>query len=122
MPYNVSLTHHSPFGIFLDGGNMVIPEKDNFTGWGSHRLNIVGMGDLTFIDMGDIKLKQYTTPTLPWTEFPQGGLIRYRGLEAYFRFKGTGQVTVAVDFLGNVELHFAQGGMIVRLDDLRVKQ
>ena len=119
---NVSLTNHSPFGMFVDGGNMIIPEKISFSDWrGNHTMNVVGMGDIAFIDMGDLKLNQYTNPQLPWTQFPIGGLIRYRGLEAYFRYKDKGQVDVAVDFLGNVQLHLAQGGMIVRLDDLTVK-
>ena len=82
---------------------------------------MVGMEDIAFIDMSDVKLDKYTNPKLPWTQFHIGGLIRYRGLEAYYRYEGKGKVELSVDFLGNAQLHFPQGGMIVRLEDLTVK-
>jgi len=46
--------------------------------------------------------------------------VRYRGLDAYFRYEGGGLIDVTVDELGSVSLHFAQGGMIVKLADLQV--
>jgi hypothetical protein len=49
-----------------------------------------------------------------------GGLVRYQGLDAYFRYEGQGQVELVVDRFGSVSLHFEQGGMVVSLDDLTV--
>jgi hypothetical protein len=122
--YNVSITNNYIYSLFMDGGNQVIAGPNGGTAqlnnWGSHALNVAWMGDINFIDLGDKKLSAYTNPKLPWTEATWGGLVRYRGLDAYFRYEGQGQVNVVVDPFGSVQLHFAQGGMIVSLDDLTV--
>jgi hypothetical protein len=122
--YNVSITNNYIYSIFMDGGNRVIAApnggKAQLDDWGSHSLNLAWMGDINFIDIGDQKLSAYTTPKLPWTNATWGGVIRYRGLDAYFRYEGQGQVDLVVDQLGSVTLHFPQGGMIISLDDLTV--
>jgi hypothetical protein len=122
--YNVSVTNNYIYSLFLNGGNEVIAQpnggKAQLTNWGSHAINVVGMGDINFIDLGDQKLSGYTNPELPWTEHTWGGLVRYQGLDAYFRYEGQGQVELVVDRFGAVSLHFEQGGMVVSLDDLTV--
>ena len=120
--YNVSITNNYIYSLFMDGGNRIIAEprggKAQLTDWGSHALNIAWMGDVNFIDLGEKKLEAYTNPKIPWTKATWGGLIRYRGVDAYFRYEGQGQVDLVVDEVGSVNLHFPQGGMIVHLDDL----
>ncbi|PYS92438.1 MAG: hypothetical protein DMF64_09145 [Acidobacteria bacterium] len=78
------------------------------------------MGDILFFDLGEKKLAPYTHPKIAWTGKKWGGLIRYRGLDAYFRYEGTGHVAIVIDEYGSIHLHFDQGGMIINLDDLAV--
>jgi len=120
--YDVTLNNNFRFGVFMDGGNQVfVPgETYQFRQWGTHCINVPWMGDIFFIDMGDQKLNAYTNPKIPWTEKPLGGLIRYRGLDAYFRYEGSGHVTVTIDQFGSIDLHFDQGGMQISLDDMTV--
>lgn len=96
-------------------------ETKTFKNWGSHPVFVPGMGAINFIDLADKKLDQYTNEHLPWTQAQWGGLIRYRGLDAYFRYEGQGQVEVELDTHGCVQLHFPKGGMIVNLPDMTVK-
>ena len=120
--YNVSITNNYMYSLFMDGGNRIIAEpnggKAHLTDWGNHALNVAWMGDINFIDLGRKKLDGYTNPKIPWTEATFGGLIRYRGLDAYFRYEERGQVDLILDHVGSVRLHFPQGGMIIHLDDL----
>jgi hypothetical protein len=95
-------------------------ESRDFKGWGNASLDIWGMGRINFIDLGNRKLDAYTNPKIPWTQFSRGGLVRYRGMDAYFRYEGTGKITVTIDQVGSVSLHFDQGGMIINLNDLTV--
>lgn len=121
--FNVSITNNYIYSVFMDGGNQIIcgpGEKGQRNDWGSHSLQIGWMGDINFIDMGDYKVPQFTHKEIPWTNFTWGGLIRYQGLEAYFRYEGQGQVNLTVDRFGGVNVNFPQGGMMVSLDDLRV--
>ena len=122
--YDVTLTVKCDGGVFLDGGNRIYaprPEPYQFPHWGSHAINVPHMGEVNFIDLGDKKLAPYTNPKIPWTEKKWGGLIRYRGLDAYFRYEGTGHVSVVIGEHGSAHLHFDQGGMIIHLEDLTVE-
>jgi|HubBroStandDraft_6_1064221.scaffolds.fasta_scaffold13289_2 hypothetical protein len=123
--YNLSITNNYIYSIFMDGGNQIIAGpnggKAHLENWGSHALNIAWMGDLNFIDIADKKLSQYTNPKIPWTQSTWGGVVRYGGMEAYFRYEGQGQVDVVIDQFGSVKLHFPQGGMIIYLDELAVE-
>jgi len=121
--YDVLITNNYIYSIFMDGGNMIVAPPGGKTtrpDWGSHSLQIGWMGDINFIDMSDYKIPQFTHKDIPWTNFTWGGLIRYQGLEAYFRYEGKGEVKVVVDRFGGVTLSFKQGGMAVKMDDLRV--
>jgi hypothetical protein len=96
-------------------------QKAEFKNWGSASMDVPGMGRINFIDLGNRKLDAYTNERLPWTKLTWGGLIRYRGLDAYFRYEGQGKVEVVVDQVGSISLRFLQGGMMVNLDDLTVR-
>lgn len=122
--FNVSITNNYIYSIFMDGGNMIIcgpGEKGQRDNWGSHSLQIGWMGDINFIDMADYKIPEFTHKEIPWTNFKWGGLIRYQGLEAYFRYEGQGQVNLTIDRFGGAHVNFPQGGMKVNLDDLKVE-
>ncbi|BBL76741.1 hypothetical protein [Methylomagnum ishizawai] len=118
--YSVDLKNNYSLAVFMDDGNRLIGPHEIFPGWGTHRLNIRGMGDLAFFDLGDYKIARFTNKDIPWTLYTWGGLIRYRGQEAYFRYEGNGVVNVELDRWGGVKLNFPQGGMMVRLEDLVV--
>ena len=120
--YDVKITSNYPYGVTLDGGNRLIgsPGPTEFTNWGNHMINVAGMGDILFLDIADKKLDGYTHEKLAWTKMTWGGLVRYRGLDAYFRYEGQGKIEVVIDHVGSVSLKFSHGGMIVNLADLAV--
>jgi hypothetical protein len=97
-----------------NGGKVTVPDLGNF------QLQVPNMGSILFIDLGNTKLPQYTNPKIPWTESTWGGLIRYRGLDAYFRYEGGGIVNLVIDAYGSINVSFPQGGMLVSLDDFTV--
>ena len=119
--FDVTVTNNYVWGFFIDGGNQVfVPgQTHQFPHWsGNHRIDVTGMGDILILDLGDKQLKPFTTPKIPWTEKTWGGVVRYRGLDAYLRYEGTGHLTIVIDSVGSVKLNFDQGGMIVNLADL----
>jgi len=122
--YDVTITNNYFEPLYLDDGKTVLAKENGGTGqvknWGSHSITVPRMGDINFIDMAEQKLSQYTNSEIPWTKSTWGGLVRYRGLDAYFRYEGQGGVELTVDQFGSVQITFAQGGMIVSLDDLVV--
>jgi hypothetical protein len=97
-----------------NGGKASIPGLGNF------EVSVPNMGSVLLIDLGDVKLPQYTNPNLPWTEQTWGGLIRYRSEDAYFRYEGGGVVNMVIDRYGTVDVSFPQGGMLVSLNELVV--
>ncbi len=122
--YNILLTNNYIYSIFMDSGNRIIADpnggKATLTDWGSHALNLAWMGDINFIDMADYKIPEFTHKDIAWTNLKWGGLIRYQGLEAYFRYENQGEVKVVVDRFGGINVSFSQGGMMVKMDDMRV--
>lgn len=126
--YTVKVTNNYFRTLAVDNPNAnevnhLIPSgsTSTFEKWGSHIIYVPGMGAINFIDLGDKKLPGYDDPKIPWTEKTWGGLIRYRCLDAYFRYEGGGEVDAVVDELGSLALHFPQGGMIIDIPDLVVK-
>ena len=123
--YNVTFKNDYIYSLYLDGSKqMFVPPNGGevtVEKWGSHIVNVPGMTDMNFIDLGKDVLPQYTNPGIPWTQATWGGLIRYSGLEVYFRYEGQGQVQVYLDKLGSARVRFASyGGMVVSIDDLYV--
>jgi hypothetical protein len=120
--FDVTITSEYLGGYFVDGGNQVFGNKAVFPNWkGLHTIQVVGMGDLLILDLADKKLDKYTNDKLPWTKMTWGGVIRYRGVDAYFRYEGQGSIEIKIDLVGSVSLRFKdRGGMIVNLADLDV--
>ena len=100
-----------------------MPDKFEFPQWsGHHTIQVPGMGDILILDLLDKKLDRYTNDKLPWTKMTWGGVVRYRGLDAYFRYEGVGSIEIRLDLVGSVSLRFKErGGMMVNLADLRVE-
>ena len=94
--------------------------KETIDGLGNFEMAVPSMGSILFIDLGRTKLPQFTIPSLPWTNLTWGGLIRYRGDDAYFRYEGTGVVNLTVDAYGSLDVSFPQGGMTIRLNEMNV--
>ena len=120
--FDVAITSTYLRGYFVDGGNMIMPEKSQFPHWsGHHTIEVVGMGDILILDLGDKKLDKYTNDKIPWTKMSWGGVVRYRGLDAYFRYEGVGSIEIRIDLVGSVSLRFKErGGIVVNLADLDV--
>lgn len=123
MAFNITVTNNYVAAFFFDNGNRLFEpgqtyQFPNLTG--QHLIRIPGMGDINIVDIAATKLNPYTNPKIPWTEFHWGGVVRYRGLDAYFRYEGQGQITIVIDQVGSITVHFDQGGMLVDLADMRV--
>ena len=121
--FDLTVTNNYVWGFFVDGGNRVFEQGQTyqFPHWsGNHIIAVSGMGDILIRDLGEEKLKPYTDPKIPWTEKKWGGVVRYRGLDAYFRYEGVGHLTIVIDNVGSINLHFEQGGMMINLDDVTV--
>jgi hypothetical protein len=120
--FDVSVTSEYLLGYFVDGGNKIMPNKGVFPHWsGHHTIQVPGMGDILILDLVDKKLDKYTNDKIPWTKMNWGGVVRYRGLDAYFRYEGVGGIDIKIDLVGSVSLRFKErGGMIVNLADLDV--
>ncbi len=130
--YSVSLTNNYFSFVSLDfiwdghsgySPGAVISSNSNgkWDRWGNHILNVNGMGPITCIDLGSKRLSGFTHEEIPWMKHHWGGLIRYRGLDAYFRYEGGGHVEMVLDEHGCLHCQFPQGGMLISLRDLQVK-
>ncbi len=120
--FDVSITSEYLWGYFVDGGNQIPPSHTVYPHWkGHHTIQVLGMGEILILDLVDKKLDKYTNDKLPWTKMNWGGVVRYRGLDAYFRYEGVGSIDIKIDLVGSVSLRFKEhGGMIVNLADLNV--
>lgn len=118
--YDVSITNNYIYPVTVEGESPIPASggTGKYSGWGSKVMDVPGMGPVNFIDLGDRKLEGYTDPNQPWTEKTWGGLIRYRSIDAYFRYEGEGSVELAIDAEGSIVVAFPQGGEIIALPDL----
>jgi hypothetical protein len=121
--FDVTITSKYLRGYFVDGGNRIMPDTSQFPHWsGHHTIQVPGMGDILILDLGETKLDKFTNDKLPWTKLKWGGVVRYRGLDAYFRYEGTGLIVFKLDLVGSVTVSFKEsGGMIVKIPDLSVE-
>lgn len=97
---------------------VTITTKSNhvFNDRGSIIFTIPGMGEMNFIDLGNKKIPGFPEPSQTW-----GVLVRYRTIEAYYRYEGGGELTATIDNLGTCTLTTANGSMIpISLEDFIV--
>ncbi|NNE99957.1 MAG: hypothetical protein HKN25_13130 [Pyrinomonadaceae bacterium] len=125
--YTVNIQNDFFFPISVtEVGNKVStvkPEGGNQTykNWGLARLSIPGMGEALFFDLGKTKLDQYTNPNLSWTNYTWGVLIRYQGVDAYYRYNQVGSMRATFDKYGTLHMEFDEGGMETALPEIIVK-
>jgi hypothetical protein len=118
--YDVTITNEYLYPVTVEGEKPIAAKggQGKYTKWGNKVMDIPGMGPVNFIDLGDKKLEGFTDPKQPWTEQTWGGLIRYRGVDAYFRYEGEGSVKMSIDPYGSLTVVFAQGGEIISLPEM----
>jgi hypothetical protein len=120
--FDVTIKNNYVHPIRVDGDQNVYKPGGTyqFPHMGTRIINVPGMGDIHIIDIAERKLDAYTSEKIPWTRSTWGGLVRYRGLDAYFRYEGAGHFTITIDRLGSIDIHFDQGGMILNIEDMTV--
>lgn len=107
--YNLKVTNNYIWPLTASDGSQV---KQNggtasYDNQGNMYLTIPGMTEICFLDLGDHKLPGYPIPTQTW-----GALVRYGGVEAYYRYEGQGQLELTIDNLGTCTLKTTNGSMI----------
>jgi hypothetical protein len=121
--FDLTVTNNYFTSFTVDNGNRLYDPGHTYPFpnlSGNHTIQIYGMGDVLILDIGDKKLPQYTNPKIPWTESTWGGLVRYGGEDAYFRYEGNGKISIVIDSFGSLAVHFEQGGMKISLDEMTV--
>lgn len=118
--YTLNVTNNYVWQISADGGAVNIPERGGthtFERQGSLFLDLPGMGQMAFIDLGDQKLPGYPDVTETW-----GVLVRAATTEAYYRYEGGGELSLSIDAYGTATLSTSNGTLIpVFLEELEVK-
>lgn len=105
--YNLTVNNNYIYNVDASDGKTVKKGANHtFNKRGSLYLNIPGMGEMNFIDLGDTKLPGYDLKE-NW-----GVLVRFSNKEAYYRYEGEGQLTLTIDNLGTCTLSTNNGSMI----------
>lgn len=117
--YNVTIKNDYIYDLGTSTG-VTIKKESSFAlnDRGSFVLNIPGMGEMNFIDLGDKKLEGFPVPNEHW-----GALVRYSNVEAYYRYEGQGEITVIVDHLGACTISTTNGSMLlISLPEFTIEQ
>jgi len=118
--YKLEVKNNYQWQIEADGGEVLIPEhggSHTFTESGSLYLNIPGMGQMAFIDLGEKKIPGYPIVKETW-----GVLVRGSNVEAYYRYEGGGHLSATFDEHGTCTLSTTTGTLIqIFLDELIVE-
>lgn len=81
-------------------------------------LQIYGLGEVLFLDLGEEKIKGYPFPSERY-----GLLIRCHSTEFYYRFEQHGDIYLTIDALGCFSLQVKNGTAIqIKLPELSLKQ
>jgi hypothetical protein len=109
--YTLKIQNHyyEPLSYVAPKESGTIPVKYTAAKWeklGNFRLTIPGGGDVRFMDIGQKQITHFTK--LTW-----GVLISYRSLECEFRYEGGGEIGVNVNSLGQIELSYEKGSMLL---------
>ncbi len=118
--YTLNVQNDYIWQITADNGAVKIPERGgshSFEKEGNVYLDIPGMGQMAFIDLGDTKLPGYPEVKETW-----GVLIRSHTTEGYYRYEGGGNLTIAFDAYGTATLSTTNGTLIpIALEELVVE-
>ncbi|GER60613.1 hypothetical protein ULMA_27210 [Patiriisocius marinus] len=88
----------------------VIPAKGavhTFNSQGNIFLEVMGIGSISFIDLGDKKIEGYPNVKETW-----GVLVRTHATEAYYRYEGGGVLNTVFDLYGTCTLTTTNGTLI----------
>jgi len=117
--YKLTVKNNYVWQIEADNGAVKIPEHSGthtFTESGSVYLQIPGIGQIAFIDLGENKLEGYPEVTETW-----GVLIRANSTEGYYRYEGGGNLSAVFDGNGTCTLSTTNGTLIpIYLEELIV--
>lgn len=118
--YTLTVNNNYVWQISADNGAVKIPERGGshvFNDLGSVYLDIPGMGQMAFIDLGDKKIPGYDVASETW-----GVLVRTHTTEAYYRYEGGGILTATFDEYGTCTLSAGRNTLIpIYLDELIVE-
>ncbi len=119
--YSLNVTNNYIWQITADNGAVKIGERGGthtFDKLGSLFLNIPGMGQMVFIDLGEGKIPGYPIVKETW-----GVLVRSANVEAYYRYEGGGNLSLTFDAFGTATLATTNGTLIsISLDELIVEE
>jgi len=106
--YNLAVNNNYNQEIAISNGQ-TIPKGQNLVldNMDSVILTIPGMGDMNLISLGEKKLDGYPEPIETW-----GLLIRYKSIEAYYRYEGQGKLKIIIDNLGTCKITTTNGKVL----------
>jgi len=122
--FDVNVTNNYFSSIFLgmakgnDKTEVKSGKSGSINGGGNRYIDIPLMGHVLIVDLAKEKLHGYEGDHYPSETW--GALIRYRGLDFYYRYEGGGRLDVTVDKHGCLNVTEAKGSaMVVNLRDIR---
>lgn len=118
--YSLTVKNNYAWEITANDGAVRIPEHGGshvFQKQGNLFLNIPGIGQMAFIDLGDKKIPGYPEAKETW-----GVLVRGATVEAYYRYEGGGELTANFHKHGTCTLSTTNGTLMpISLEELVVK-
>ena len=109
--YTLTVKNNYAWQISANAGAVNIPERGGshiFSDQGSLFLEIPGMGQMAFIDLGDKKIPGFEgVATETW-----GVLVRSATTEAYYRYEGGGILTATFDQYGTCTITAGRNTLI----------
>jgi len=110
--YDVNITNDYMMSVKVDAHTPgTIPPKGgkfNITKLGNMILEIPGMGQAAFIDLGKDKLPGFPEPSQTW-----GLVARYKSVEIYCRYEGGGQLALTIDRFGTLHFKTVNGSALI---------
>ena len=116
--YTLNVVNNYPSPITARGGEVIAENGGTaqFNKLGGFILSCMGLGELSFQDLGETKIPGFPYPKQTW-----GALIRCHSTEVYYRYEGGGEVTATLDQFGTWSLNTSNGTMIhIKLDELMI--
>jgi hypothetical protein len=113
--FYVNVNNNYPLDVSINGAISVPTGRTGSTGRtsGLQTVAVPWMGTVLVLDLG-----QQMVPGYPLKE-TWGVLLRYAELELYYRYEGDGEIDLAVDQYGNINVTGVQGSaMIISMPEL----
>ena len=113
--FYVNVSNSYALDVVINGQTSVPYGHTGSTGRtkGTQTVAVPWVGTVLVLDLAQDKIDGYPLKET-W-----GVLLRYCGLELYYRYEGDGAIDLTVDAYGNVNVTQVQGSaMIIRMDEL----